>query len=235
MGAEADTRTYRNAQAGKRLPVPAIATVLAALALASLIAACGGDDERQDSAAPSGKYPVEVTRAQFPPRQRLAETSDLRLAVENVGERTVPDLAVTIWTDENRAGGPFDIRIDQPRAADRNRPVWILEHNYPKLLRPGVSLAELDRAPTAGAETAQTTTFSFGAVEPGESRDIVWRVTPVMSGTYTVHYRLAAGLYGNAKAVTADGSPVEGEFVVTITDEPPRTRVNAQGDVVIEE
>ena len=57
-------------------------------------------------------------------------------------------------------------------------------------------------------------------------KDIVWRVTPVKAGTYTVHYQLAAGLNGKAKAVTDDGSPVKGEFVVTISDKPPRASVD---------
>ena len=70
---------------------------------------------------------------------------------------------------------------------------------------------------------------------PGESKDIVWRVTPVQAGTYTVHYELAAGLNGKAKAVTRDGGPVEGEFVVTITDKPPQARVNSAGEVEISE
>ena len=35
---------------------------------------------------------------------------------------------------------------------------------------------------------------------------MVWNVTPVQPGTFTVHYRVAAGLQGKAKAVTADGS-----------------------------
>jgi len=57
-------------------------------------------------------------------------------------------------------------------------------------------------------------------------------VTPVVAGTYTVHYELAAGLNGKAKAVTSDGGPVGGEFVVTISDKPPQTSVAANGDVV---
>ena len=59
-------------------------------------------------------------------------------------------------------------------------------------------------------------------------------MTPVQAGTYTVHYEVAAGLTGKAKAVTEDGSPVEGEFVVTITDKPPRARVNDAGQVEIQ-
>ena len=57
-------------------------------------------------------------------------------------------------------------------------------------------------------------------------------MTPVQAGTYTVHYRVAAGLQGKAVAVTEDGSVPEGEFVVQITDAPPQTRVNDAGKVV---
>jgi hypothetical protein len=61
---------------------------------------------------------------------------------------------------------------------------------------------------------------------------MVWNVTPVQAGTFTVHYRVAAGLQGKAKAVTADGSVPEGEFVVRISSAPPQTRVNDSGQVV---
>ena len=54
-------------------------------------------------------------------------------------------------------------------------------------------------------------------------------MTPVQAGTYTVHYELAAGLKGKAKAVTDDGSPVKGEFVVTITDKPPQATRRRRG------
>ena len=57
-------------------------------------------------------------------------------------------------------------------------------------------------------------------------------MTPVQGGTYTVHYRVAAGLEGKAKAVTANGSVPEGEFVVRISTAPPQTRVNDSGQVV---
>ena len=205
-----------------------------ALALATVlsmgVAACG-DDERQDVDEPSAEFPVNVSEAKFPTNQRLAETSDLRLAIENIGEETVPDLAVTIYTGDEKAGGPFDIRSDQPGLADPNRPVWILENDYPKLLTPGLDPDELDQAPSAGAEAAQTDTFSFGPLAPGDTTDAVWRVTPVVPGTYTVHYELAAGLNGKARAVGEDGSPVEGEFVVTITDKPPKTCVDDSGKV----
>ena len=210
---------------------------MAAVVIAGLVAgltACG-DDDRQDVDEPEGEFPVNVSEAKFPTNQRLADTSDLRLAIENIGEEQIPDLAVTIYTGDEKAGGPFDIRSDQPGLADPNRPVWILASDYPKLLTPGLDPNELDDAPSAGAEAAQTDTFSFGPVAPGDTKDIVWRVTAVEAGTYTVHYEVAAGLQGKAKAVTGDGSPVEGEFVVTITDKPPQARVNDAGEVVIQD
>jgi hypothetical protein len=61
---------------------------------------------------------------------------------------------------------------------------------------------------------------------------MVWNVTPVQAGTFTVHYRVAAGLQGKAKAVTADGSVPEGEFVVRISSAAPQTRVDNSGKVV---
>jgi len=211
------------------------ATLLSALAgLAAATTGCGGGGERQDVDEPAGKFPVEVTAAKFPTSQRLAQTSDLIVEIENSGEEAVPDLAVTIYTGDEKASEPFYIRSDQPGLADPNRPVWILEEGYPKLLTEDVKLGNVDQAAPSGAAAAQTDTFSFGPLEPGESKEIVFRVTPVLAGTYTVHYEIAAGLHGKAKAVTDGGDPVEGEFVVTITDKPPRARVNDAGDVEIQ-
>jgi hypothetical protein len=208
----------------------------AATACAGIIglAGCGGDAQSQDENEPVGEFPVEVTTAKFPPNQRLAETVDLQLEIENAGSETVPDLAVTIWTGDEMADGPFNLRSEQEGLADPNRPVWILENDYPKLLEPGTQLRELDEEPTAGAETAATNTYTFGALGPGDSVHAVWRVTPVKGGTYTVHYEVAGGIDGNAKAVTEDGGPVEGEFVATISTKPPKARVTESGAVVEE-
>ena len=87
-------------------------------------------------ASPIGNFPVAVNTAKFPTDQRLAETSTLELAVENAGTETIPDLAVTIYTgDPKSAGGRRSrLRSDQPGLADPNRPVWVLEYGFPKLL-----------------------------------------------------------------------------------------------------
>jgi hypothetical protein len=222
---------------------------------------CGGG-ERQDVDEPEGDFPVAIVNAEFPNKQRLAQASDLELSVRNTGDETIPDLAITIFTESNTgittepststegtdttqtdavettesteetgtggeelpsAAGSFSVRSQQPGLAIPFRPVWILEEGYPKLL---------GQTQSAGAEAAQTDTFGFGPLDAGDTKDIVWKVTPVQAGTFTVHYRLAAGLQGKAVAVTQDGSVPEGQFVVQISNVPPQTRVNDAGQVV---
>jgi hypothetical protein len=182
------------------------------LGLPVVLAACGGG-EPQDANEPAGNFPVKVTASKFPTSQRLAETSDLVLGVKNTG-------------DDGSADGSFDVRVDDPSLSNPNRPVWILENKYPREVG--------SPAPTglSGGFRAQTNTFGFGPLNPGETEEIVWRVTPVQAGTYTLHYLVEAGLDGKARAVTADGGEVKGEFVVTITDKPPKAGVNDAGQVV---
>jgi hypothetical protein len=193
------------------------------------LAACGGGSEPQDADEPRGEFPTEVVKSKFPNRQRLAETTDLELEVENTGDETIPNLAVTIFTaagdDDDGADGSFSIRIDNPTLANPNRPVWILDNKYPRIVG--------DPAPKGSSPgtVAQTNTFAFGELPPGERRGMVWRLTPVKAGTYTVNYEISAGLYGHAKAVTSDGTRPEGKFVVTVTDKPPKARVTNSGQV----
>lgn len=194
--------------------------------LCAALAACGGGGERQDENEPSGKYPVEIVDASFPNRQRLAETTSLKLGVKNTGEKALPALAVTI-SIAGKAGEsalqPFSVRDPQPGLAIPDRPVWILEFQYPKLA---------GSTEPAGAQTANEKTFDFGELKPGRTIRAVWKVTPVKAGKYTLTYRIDAGLFGNAVAVTGDGSPPTGSFAVQITDVPTQTRVNDAGQVV---
>ncbi|HSD23658.1 MAG TPA: hypothetical protein VLB79_04955 [Solirubrobacterales bacterium] len=219
------------------------------MALASAgVASCGGGG-RQDANEPEGDFPVQIVSANFPSKQKLAENTNLTLSVANTGDKTIPDLAITIFTTSNAgtsdssssttgttetgtgtasqdlptAQGSFAVRSEQQGLEIPFRPVWILEQGFPKLA---------GQAASAGAQAAQTDTFSFGSLAANQTRAMVWNVTPVQAGTYTVHYRVAAGLQGKAKAVTADGSVPEGEFVVRISSAPPQTRVNNAGKVV---
>jgi hypothetical protein len=212
--------------------------------LAVGFASCGGS--RQDENEPEGDFPVSIVSADFPSKQQLAQNTNLTLAVANSGDKTIPDLAIittsnastsesTTTTGTTSTGttsapdelptaqGSFSVRSEQEGLAIPFRPVWILEEGYPKLE---------GQTASAGAEAAQTDTYAFGALAAHQTRRIVWNVTPVQGGTYTVHYRVAAGLEGKAKAVTADGSIPEGEFVVRISTAPPQTRVDDSGNVV---
>jgi hypothetical protein len=230
-----------------------IAVAFVAVLLAAAVASCGGG--RQDENEPEGNFPVSIVSADFPSKQKLAENTNLTLAVENSGDKAIPDLAITIFTTSNAstsdsgtstagteggttsapAGssggatnlptsqGSFSIRSEQEGLAIPFRPVWILEEGFPKLE---------GQAASAGASAAQTNTFAFGELPPNQTKRIVWNVTPVQAGTYTVHYRVAAGLQGKAKAVTGDGSVPEGEFVVRISSAAPQTRVDDSGKVV---
>ena len=204
----------------------AVAVLLPSIALG--LSACGDEAESQDADEPTGDFPVEVTTAKFPTSQRLAETSDLVLGVENTGDEALPELAFTIETNDGEANGSFNILLDDSTLANPNRPVWILENKYPR---------PVGTPPPPGLGPgfrAQTNTWGFDSLEPGETEDIVWRLTPVNPGTYTLRYRVEAGLDGNAQAVTADGGEVKGEFVVTITDKPPKATVDGNGNVVTE-
>ena len=64
------------------------------------ISACGGG-ERQDADEPSGNFPVQIVSADFPSKQQLAQNTNLTLSVANTGDKTIPDLAITIFTASN--------------------------------------------------------------------------------------------------------------------------------------
>ena len=239
---EESASTARSLKARRRIGIGVLGVLLAAG-----VASCGGS--RQDANEPEGDFPVTIVSANFPSKQKLAQNTNLTLAVENSGDKAIPDLAITIFTTSNAstgestttatgttstgtastseefptAQGSFSVRSEQEGLAIPFRPVWILEEGFPKYE---------GEAASAGAEAAQTDTYAFGELNPNQTKRIVWNVTPVQGGTYTVHYRVAAGLQGKAKAVTGDGSVPEGEFVVRIDTTPPQTRVDGSGNVV---
>jgi hypothetical protein len=186
------------------------------------VSACGGGGTRQDAAEPEGKFPVEITTAKFPNRQHLAKVTELKLGVKNVGDKAIPNFVVTMFVDPN-ADRPFNIRLDIAGAANPNRPVWVLEHGWPKLA---------GSTATAGAQTANFDTFQFGSLAPGDTREAVWRLSPVRGGTYTLNYRVGAGLSGRAQAVNQDGSVPSGRFLVRISTKPPKARISDSGKVV---
>jgi len=198
------------------------------VALAVVLSACGGDDStaRQDADEPSGDFPVAVTEAKFPTKQRLAQTSMLRMGVENTGDETLPQLTFTIETNDGLADGSFSVQIHDEGVSNPNRPVWILENKYPRVVGEPVPRG------ISGGLRAQTNTYAFGPLDPGEEMTVLWKLTAVQAGEYDLHYRVEAGLHGQARAVTDEGEPVAGKFAVFINPKAPKATVNEKGQVV---
>jgi hypothetical protein len=195
-----------------------------AAALSLTAVACGGE-ESSDADEAAGRYPVKVTAASFPPRQKLGETSLMRLAVRNTGRRTIPALTVTV-TVGGKAGRnsniPFAIRDPQPRLAQPDRPVWVPSLHYPKFAgseEPG------------GATTSNPKTYSFGELKPGATANVVWKLSAARTGSYALLYDVDAGLGGEAKAVTTGGVKPGGSFTVRISSRPQDREVTGSGEV----
>jgi hypothetical protein len=209
---------------GRRSRIGAAGALAAVLSLT--LAACGGDSSTSSTPEPGGAYPVEVVTAELPARQRLGQTTLLRLGVRNDGERAMPELAVTISVagEEGEASSlPFGIRSPEPGLAQPDRPVWVLSDRYPRL-------AGSDKP--SGSEIASKKTYVFGPLEPGATTEAVWKLTAARIGPYRLLYEVDAGLGGRAKAETAAGVRPGGSFAVRIAKPPPETVVTDSGAVV---
>jgi len=196
----------------------------AALAMAALLAACGGSSS--DSNQKPGSYQVKVTGASFPTHQVIGQTSLMQIDVRNTGKKTVPALTVTVnveGKDGEAAAIPFAIRDPEPGLATSGRPVWVLAATYPRLA---------GSSEPGGAGTANPRTFSFGELKPGRSVEAVWKLSAVRQGKYTLAYEIDAGLDGEAKAKTAGGAAPGGSFVTDISTALPETEVNGAGEIV---
>jgi len=181
-----------------------IAAGLAALA----VAGCGGG-ERQDAAEPSGTFEVDVVSATFPAKQHLAQPERFVIAVRNSGQKTVPNVAVTVSS--------FAERSEQAGLADSQRAVWIIDDS------------------PRGGQTAYTNTWALGRLAPGQTRRFVWRVTAVQSGTHTVKWQVAAGLNGKAKATLSGNRAPAGSVTVDVSDKPGQARVDPKTGKVVRE
>jgi hypothetical protein len=194
--------------------------VVGALALAGFVVAGCGGGERQDSNEPSGTFPVDVVKATFPTQQRLAESTQLQIAVRNTGNKTVPNVAVTVESDEanqTAASAAFAEASEQPGLADPSRPVWVLNVG------------------PRGGVTAYTNTWALGQLRPNQTKTFVWHVTAVKAGIHAIKYKVAAGLDGKAKAVLAGGNEEPtGTFTINVSGKPAEARVGANGQVITE-
>ena len=188
-----------------------IGPLLVALLVAS---GCGGA-ERQDADEPKGSFRVEIAEASFPARQSIAKRSTMRISVRNAEQRAIPQIAVTIETEGATPGAgaaAFAQSGDDPRLADPNRPVWVL-----------------DEGPAGGA-SAYADTWSLGPLPGGRTKTFEWKLTAVKAGRYSVAYRVSPGLDGRARL--ASGSEAGGTFTVDVADRPVPARVGDDGDVV---
>ncbi|HTD09389.1 MAG TPA: hypothetical protein VK680_10895 [Solirubrobacteraceae bacterium] len=199
------------ASAAARTP----SAVVLALASALLAAGCGGG-ARMDAGEAAGTYAVKVVHASFPTSQAIAHPTSFALEVENTGTHTVPNIAVTVDS--------FNYASNYPELAADKRPVWAIERGPGATASPPVSTQEVSLP--GGGQTAYVNTWALGALAPGKTRTFIWHVVPVKAGAHTVHYSVAAGLAGKAKARLASGAPAEGQFAVNIAPAPKLTHVN---------
>jgi hypothetical protein len=201
-----------------------MATGVAAVAVAALLAACGGESS-SDANQPAGTYDVRVTDAGFPTEQHLGQTSLMELAVRNTGKKALPALTVTVsiaGKEGQTSSLPFGIHDPQAGLAQPDRPVWVLAAGYPKLA---------GSSEPGGTSTSNRKTFSFGPLKPGATTEAVWKLSAVKAGNFTVLYRIDAGLSGSAKA-KANGVAAGGSFATDISAVPPDTEVTDSGEVV---
>lgn len=194
------------------------------MAVAALLVACG--EESSDSNEKAGTYRVDVVGASFPAKQRLGQTSLMRLAIRNTGDEPVPTLTVTISIGGKQGADsslPFAINNGQPDLAQGDRPVWVLSATYPRFA---------GSSEPGGASTSNKKTFAFGPLKPGATATAIWKLSAVKAGDWTVAYRVGAGLGEQVKAETASGGQPGGTFVAEISSELPETEVTDDGEVV---
>jgi hypothetical protein len=183
--------------------------VAVASACALAIAGCGG--AKQDAQEPNATYTVALTRASFPAKQAITVT--------NKAAKALPDVAVTVDSLTYRATKP-------PKLADPERPTWIVYDGPGAVAKPSVESEEITRA--GGGETANSHTWALGRLAPGASKTFDWKLLPVVSGVKSIHYEVAAGLNGKAKAELAGGGRAAGTFVVHVAPAPPNVHVNPE-------
>ncbi|HEY5976536.1 MAG TPA: hypothetical protein VIT85_01660 [Solirubrobacterales bacterium] len=198
---------------------------MAALALVLGLAACGGGSS-SDSDEPEGKFEVDVVKSEFPAEQQVGQTSLMKLAVRNTGDRAIPGLTVTVSVagEEGETSSlPFGVHDPQPELSQPDRPVWVLEEGYPHV-------GSSDER--GGSKTSSPKTFDFGELDPGQTVEGVWKLSAVRVGEFDVTYLVGAGLGGKAKAEAAGGEAERGSFPVKISDASVDVEVTDSGEIV---
>ena len=185
------------------------------------LAGCGGG-ERQDENEASGDFPVEVVKASFPEKQKLAKSSELVVTVRNAGHETIPNIGVTV--------NGLDERKQDPDLADPDRPVFAINGVQVKI----AGFPESKDASPRGCDTAYVDTWACGPLKPDQVKAFTWSVTAVRAGDYKITWRVNAGLDGKAKATAPGGGPQpRGVFAGTISNRAPTVRVADDGHTIV--
>ena len=223
-----------------------------ALACATSLFAVGcGGGTRQDEDEPEGDFPVEVVSAEFPDEQKLAKDSKMEIVVRNAGDEEIPVISITVECpgqegeedQDDRSGGSggspsgsgsqgggFNYRTTFPGVADPSRPQFVV-NTIPTRTPRNYDRGRLDPLERS---SAYVSTFPLGELAPNREATFVWDVTAVKAGPYRICWRVNAGLDGKAKATPFQGTPIQGEFTGTVSDEAPDARIADDGRTIIE-
>jgi hypothetical protein len=199
----------------------ALLTLPVVAGLGAAVAGCGGS--QATAGEPARSFDVKVTGASFPAKQSVAKPETMRLTVQNTGEHAIPNLAITVDS--------FNYASNYAGLADNKRPIWVIEQGPGKPAKSPVQSQEVSTP--GGGQTAYVNTWAVGALAAKGTTTLSWRVVPVKSGSYTVHYAVAAGLAGKAKAQLTSGEAAKGQFAVKIAGEPPATHVDPKTGKVV--
>jgi hypothetical protein len=198
-------------------------SILIACCASGALLAAGCGEAQRDAKEPKGSYQVEVLSARFPTHQAIARDTALEIAVRNTGTGTIPNVAVTVDS--------LSYISNYPNLADRRRPTWVINRGPGPSSDPPPESEQVNQP--GGGQTTFVNTWALGALAPGAAKTFVWRVTPVVAGTHTISYRVAAGLDGRSVAHTAAGGAPAGRLTVHVAPKPPSTHFNPDtGEVV---
>src|ERR1700761_7819648 len=137
---------------------------LAVIAAGLTLGASGGG-RSQAANEPTGNFPVKAA-ATFPNAQRLAQHSRMVVVVHNTGNKTIPNVAVTICNvtcaypaprGQGSAAGAFAAAISQEGVANPSRPIWIVDTPPDPCRSPTCS-----QGSSGGAVTAYSNTWALG-------------------------------------------------------------------------